>query len=225
MWVWACYDNFNDIAMIKIQTLQGGLRGVAELIFTQFPINGAFHFGWREDANRIKMAEKLQIIAEWPRGWRLQPPSELTSMSRGVIIKQTVLFGMKADNEFDAHQTIDRLQQIALIYFQFLNQLSSFMMPELHKGLPLDILPKGFTTDNSIWLMVQTDMHVYDCDLPPFPSELPDLALSPPTSYIENIFTKEGQIIYADKDLEPAVLDAGTEGQVLTISDGLPKWV
>lgn len=154
--------------MIKIETLEAACRGVGETFFIMSNLQGQFHFGWRELLNKIKFdGTQLTILAEWPERWGLIPAN--ATVDRGVRVQMNFFFGMKPEsNNQTQYETLDKLQQYAQQYFNYLRQLPPTRVVNFNE-MPLRMLPKGFTTDNSLWILVEAQLNLFDCVLPPFP--------------------------------------------------------
>jgi hypothetical protein len=201
--------------MIKLEYYAEALKLAALATFEQYTSNiGTFYYGYREDVNNKN--DYPVIVAE--RG-----EFPLTAIDdKPMKVTQKVLIG-KLPIGKNPDIDLDLLQEYAIYFLRAINIQDKLRISNIHASMRMIQTPKGFSPDSSVWIMFDVQIDVLGClGIPlPVPGGIP----SPGTTYIENIFTKEGQIIYADKDLEPAVLDAGTEGQVLTIIDGLPKWV
>ncbi len=200
--------------MISLNNYALALTEAALATFEQYTSDeGTFIFGYMEDVNKKQdYPIILAVRGEFPL---------IAVDDKAVKITQKMVIGKKPIGK-NPNIDIDLLQEYAIYFMRAINTQDKMRVSNIHAPARTIPTPKGFTPDDSVWITFDVQIDVLGCLGIPLP--VPGGVPAPGTTFIENIFTKEGQIIYADKDLQPAVLDAGAEGQVLTMIGGLPKW-
>jgi hypothetical protein len=201
--------------MISINNYSEALKLAAWATFEQYTSDvGTFIFGYMEEVNNKQdYPIILAVRGEFPL---------IAIDDKAVKITQKMVIGKKPIGK-NPNIDIDLLQEYAIYFMRAINTQDKMRVSNIHAPARTIPTPKGFTPDDSVWITFDVQIDVLGClDIPlPVPGGFP----APGTTYIENIFTKEGQIIYADKDLQPVVLDIGDDGDDFTVDEGLPKWI
>jgi len=212
--------------MIQIKSYADALKAAAEAVFEYYTDEkGTFYYGYREDVNQAKNVYPI-IVAERGRF------PLVTVRDKGYKITQQVLVG-KLAKEADVNSDIDKLQEYANYFINAINVQSFLKVSSIHSAMEMVQTPKGFMPDNSVWIMFNIDIEAWGCETEILPIPGGGYPSLPDGGWPSDLFTIPGQLVYADEDLNPVVLDPTDPGggTVLnTVFDNIkkiwqPKWM